>query len=247
MDLLSARAAMRPFGRPADLEVDFGAADRPGLVTSVLAQCAEESDPAHWWSQPVGARTAALLRLVAATEARETATLQARCVGAACGELFEFELPLRGLPGEDAGNEPIRVRLDETRSLTLRRPTGSDLRRWREARPASRADALRAMFDALVLDGRVESADEPMLAASIEAVDPLVSFGVACVCPACGAASEVPVDLEALALGRLAAHQRELLRQVHRLASHYGWTEAEVLAVPPARRASYLALIEAEG
>lgn len=247
MDSHSAPAALRPFGRPADLEVDFDAADRAGLVTSLLAQCAEESDPAHWWSQPVGARTAALLRLLAATEQRETATLQARCVGSGCGELFEFELPLRGLPGETADNEPMHIRLDESRWLTLRRPTGNDLRRWREARPASRADALRAMLDALVLDGRVDSADEPVLAASIEAVDPLVAFGVACVCPACGATSEVTVDLEALALGRLAAHQRELLRQVHRLASRYGWTEAEVLAVPQARRASYLALIEAEG
>ena len=57
---------------------------------------------------------------------------------------------------------------------------------------------------------------------------------------------EVAVDLEALALRRLYARQDALLATVHRLASRYGWTESEVLAVPARRRARYLALIEEE-
>ena len=33
-----------------------------------------------------------------------------------------------------------------------------------------------------------------------------------------------------------------LLREVHHLASAYGWSEAQILALTPARRASYLAM-----
>jgi hypothetical protein len=75
-------------------------------------------------------------------------------------------------------------------------------------------------------------------------MDPLVDFTVSCTCPACGDAQEVAVDLESFALASLARRQRALLQEVHRFASHYGWTESDVLAVPPARRAHYLLLIE---
>ncbi len=245
MDLASPNAAMRPFGAAADLDLDFGLADRPGLVTALLAQCAEPHDPAFWWSQPVGMRTAALLRLVALTEGRGEVALSAHCTAAACGEAFEFALPLQGLPGGEADPGPIRLRLDDRRSLTMRRPTGDDLRRWRAAQPASRAQALRLMMDSLLPSGEVAPEDEAAVSAAITALDPLVDFSVACRCPACGASNDVAVDLETLALARLVERQRALLHEVHRFASHYGWSEPEVLAVPPARRARYLALIEA--
>ena len=235
MDLFPSDVVTRPFGQAVDLDLDFGQADRPGLVTALLAQCGERGDPAFWWAQSVGRRTAALLRLVALTEQRDDISLSARCVGAACGESFEFELPLRSLPGGAAGAGPLRVQLDDERMLTMRRPTGEDLRRWRAAQPASRAEALRLMLDSLVLGGQAGPEDEAVVSASIAAMDPLVDFTVSCRCPACGASNEVAVDLEALTLALLLGRQRALLQEVHRLASRYGWTESEVLALPPAR------------
>ena len=237
---------MRPFGRAIDLNVDFGQADRPGLVTALLAQCGEQTDAEFWWDQPVGRRAAALLRLFALTEQRDEIALSARCAVAACGELFEFELPLRSLYGTAADDAPLHVRLDDTRAVTIRRPTGADLRRWREAQPASRTDAVRLMLDSLVVAGQVGVEDESSIATSIAAADPLVDFTVSCRCPACRAANEVAVDLEALALASLARRQRALMRDVHLFASHYGWTETEVLALPAARRACYAALIEGQ-
>jgi len=235
---------VRPFGHATDLDLDFSDEDRPELVTRLLAQCGERRDSAFWWSQPVGARTSALLRLVATTEQVDAFSFTARCSQVSCGETFEFELPLHALVAGADDTSPIRVALDGQRSVTLRRPTGGDLRQWRTARPASRAEAVRMMLDTLLLDGQVQSQDEARLAESVSAADPLVAFAVSCHCPACGAANEVPVDLDAAALARLGARQHALLREVHRLASHYGWTESEVLAIPPARRAQYLALIE---
>jgi len=246
MDLPPSRVAMRPFGHVADLDLDFGDKDRPDLVTRLLAQCGERRDPAFWWSQPVSVRTAALLRLVAATEQADAFSFTARCAQASCGETFEFELPLHALVGgaDDVG--PIRMPLDGERWVTMRRPTGDDLRLWRAARPASRVEAVRMMLDTLLLDGEVQPQDEARLSESITAADPLIAFTVSCHCPACGAANEVPIDLDAAALTRLGARQRALLREVHCLAWHYGWTESDVLAVPPARRAQYLAFIECQ-
>lgn len=236
-------AAMRPFGAAADLELDFGSADRPGLVTALLAQCDARRD-GYWWAQPVGRRTAALLRLLALTDHRAALALTSSCADPACGEAFEFELPLSALPDGASGDDPMVVRLDAERSAALRRPTGDDLRRWRDAAPASRDEAVRTMLSALVVGGEAGVGDEARLAEAMAAMDPLVAFSVSCHCPVCGAPSEVGVDLEALALKRLEARQRALVLEVHRFASAYGWTEAEVLALPPKRRARYLALMD---
>lgn len=237
---------MRPFGNAADLDLNFSQADRPALVTALLAQCGEERDAAFWWLQTVGERTAALLRLVALTEQREEIALCAKCWSHACGEPFEFELPLPSLPGGGTDPRPFLIQLDDGRALTMRRPTGEDLRRWRDAQPGSRVEALRLMLDSLLVNGQAGPEDEPTLSASIGAMDPLVDFTISCQCPACGARNEVAIDLETCALSSLAHRQRALLQEVHQLASHYGWTESEVLAVPASRRARYLALIEDE-
>ena len=103
------------------------------------------------------------------------------------------------------------------------------------------------MLDSLVLGGPIAPGDEAAISASISAMDPLVDFSVSCHCPACGAPNEVAIDLEMLALERLAARQTALLYEVHRFASFYGWTESDVLAVSPSRRARYLRLIEEHG
>ncbi len=144
------------------------------------------------------------------------------------------------------GDDPISLALGADRTLVIRRPTGEDLRRWRDAQPSSRSAAVRLMLDSLVISGQAGPADETVLSTTIAALDPLVAFSVTCHCPACGARNEIDVDLETLALARLAIRQRVLLREVHCIASRYGWTESEVLAVSPARRARYLELIEEE-
>jgi hypothetical protein len=102
------------------------------------------------------------------------------------------------------------------------------------------------MLESLVVVGDVALADEALVSAALAAADPLVDFTVSCACPACDAPNEVVVDLERLALSRLAAQQTQLLHDVHRLASRYGWTESDVLAMPPARRTRYLSFIDNE-
>jgi len=241
--------ALRPFGRAQDLELEFADGDRPGLVTALLAGCGETSDAEFWWAQTVGTRIAALLRVLALSEGDDALSVRLRCPAPACGEAFEVALPFAALastapPDEADAAQPVPVALAGGRSAGLRRPTGHDLRDWHRTPYASRQQAVAAMLAALVVEGAVTAEDEPTVADAMATHDPLVAFTVTCACPACGAESDHPVDLEAIALARLAAQQRALTCEVHVLASTYGWSERDILAVAPARRARYLALIE---
>jgi hypothetical protein len=233
-------ALARPFGaRAADLEIDFAHPDRPALVTALLAACVPPHDGEHWWERSVGARHRALLAMLHALDAAPPAQM-GTC--GACGERLEFELPVGDLAAWAVDETPVDI-AGVQRPLRVRRPNGRDLKAWQAHAPTppSTTDVLRG----LVIDGELRDEDVPRVAQALEQADPLVAFGVQVACPACGQDAEYEVDLEGLALTALAARQRALLHDVHRLASCYGWSEAQVLAVPPWRRAHYLAWIEA--
>src|SRR5215813_14215106 len=170
-------AALQPFGHIQDLELEFASADRPRLVTALLAGRGES--PEFWWGQTVGARIAALLRVVALTEGeRGVLVIGLRCGDDACGETFEIALPYDAL--FDAGSDgaaaaPERVPLAGGRTAVLRRPTGADLRDWRDGARESRPQAVAAMLDALVIEGEVEPDDMPVIAEAMAEHDPLVA------------------------------------------------------------------------
>lgn len=234
-DLAVERAVERSFGsRAADLDVDFTAADRPALVTTLLASCSD-ADAATWWGCSVGARTAGLLRLVMVTGERADAAavaLRPMLSCPHCGDRIEAELPLAELAALEPDEPAITFGPHR-----LRRPTGADLRTLRNEGEA------RWLQNWCAESGLPAMQSDAALAALAQA-DPLVGFEMTCRCPACGETATIEVDLEALALQRLAAQQRRLLREVHALAMHYGWSEAQILNVPAARRARYLELIE---
>ena len=64
-------------------------------------------------------------------------------------------------------------------------------------------------------------------------------------CPACGHAWQNMLDVADFVWRELAARGDRLLGEVHVLARAYGWREADILELPPARRAAYLALVSA--
>ncbi len=238
-------SAIRAFGRVEDLDLEFTSADRPNLVTQLLAQCAG-GDVEYWWTQPAGTRIAELLHLFVFSERTDHLELSARCLRAECGVTFGFELPLGEVASRAPRDESWEIVLPDDRRVRLRAPTGSDLRRWRSAAPATREQARRMMLDDLVVHGRFEASDVAAIANALLECDPLVAFTVTAECPGCGHAQEVAVDVEGLVLMHLGSRQRALIHDVHRLATHYGWTEPQVLAVPPQRRAVYLALLDRE-
>jgi hypothetical protein len=241
-----ASGAWRPFGCAEDLDVDFATKDRPTLVTALLASCGSPREAEFWWSQSVGARVGALLRLLAATDSIDHLRLLAHCRQPACAERFEFELPIAMLHDFVPNSETVQVLLNGGRPVSLRRPNGRDLHEWNSLKLQTRRAAIDTVLKSLMVEGQATPDDEPVLTEALSDLDPLVAFTVSCACPVCRSTNEVRVDLEEIVLARLRKKQRALLHEIHRLASHYGWTEVEVLAIPPHRRAHYLSMIEDE-
>lgn len=254
---VAALPAPRAFGAdPDDLSLEMARLPRPALTTALLARCGAVpgSDPANCernaWNLPLGTRIAQLLRLVAATTDEEELTAMLSC--AECQRPFEIALPIAELLRDSPSPaEPNVVPFATTdgRTTVFRRPTGHDQAEWQGRTFATEHEAVAAMVanlaggDAHPLT-ELTAADVPALAAALEHADPLVAFSVQTSCPHCGTADEIAVDLEALALERLKRYRRSLLVTVHRLASQYGWTESEILALPADRRREYRELIE---
>lgn len=78
-------------------------------------------------------------------------------------------------------------------------------------------------------------------------VGPLLDLDLAASCPACGAAQSVPFEIQRFLHGVMSRERRWLAREVHRLATAYGWGLSEILALPRSLRREYVALVEAEG
>jgi hypothetical protein len=75
--------------------------------------------------------------------------------------------------------------------------------------------------------------------------DPLAEILLHFDCPACSHAFDLGLDLAAFLWSELEGRAKRLLRDVHTLASAYGWSEAEVLSLSPARREFYLGMVRA--
>ena len=77
----------------------------------------------------------------------------------------------------------------------------------------------------------------------MQAADPLASVDLQLVCPDCEHVWEAAFDIVSQLWADVRIHARRLLREVHELASAYGWTEREILSLSQARRQEYLDLV----
>jgi hypothetical protein len=76
----------------------------------------------------------------------------------------------------------------------------------------------------------------------MEALDPGAWVSFALQCPECGAGWDAKLDPGELVWQKVRAEAERLLLDVDDLARAYGWTEAQVLALSPLRRAAYVQL-----
>lgn len=75
---------------------------------------------------------------------------------------------------------------------------------------------------------------------------PQLEIALEAVCPDCGAAFNAEIDLPFLLLTQMRADEPNLDWEVHFLAWHYHWSEAEILALTPTRRRRYIGLLQEE-
>jgi hypothetical protein len=206
----------------------------------LLAACASpsgERDPADW---PIGMRDAAIRDVYEATFGSGLEGV-ARCP--ACGERLEFEFDCHALPSASAIPGATEFAVGGSR---FRLPTSRDLVAvGDEADVDAAAHALlrRCCVDdagALACTEALVAEVEARIAALDEAAD--VRFALACA--SCGHAWDERFDIAAWCWDEVDFAARRLLVDVHRLASAYGWSEGEVLALGAVRRRAYLELIE---
>jgi hypothetical protein len=247
-----ARFLARPLAGD-DLDIDFGMASRPALVSALLGACLRTADgrpvgcDAAWrWN--VAERLQGLLALACASCGAGT-TAVARCSHPGCCQQVELELAFDAF----AGAPPAQVewQADDGALVRCQLPTGQDQHDWQHS------GAMDEQWLARRLVTAVDDAAPPAgwalppawvapIAAALDGADPLTALAVAVTCPYCDGALDVDVDLEALLLDELRRSQRALLEQIHQLANAYHWSERDIAALPAWRRARYVARIGAQ-
>jgi hypothetical protein len=227
-------------------------------ATALLARCVEGGESTAD-ALAVGDREALLLHLRRLTFG-ETMDCVLRCPEAACGKPMEFSLRIGELlvPPYPEMSRSHSLRIEDGAweySVTFRVPTAADLdaaaafaaedaeRGASELlqRCVIRADRDGSDCEAAALPAAVREA----IAAAMARHDPQAELELDLSCPNCGNAFSVVFDAAAFLLQEIDDAAAGLLRQVHILASHYGWSEDEILRIPAARRVRYLELVAA--
>jgi hypothetical protein len=196
---------------------------------------------------PVGERDRCLLALREATFGPRLAALVA-CP--ACGEHLELDLSVRDILALSPATEHALVLSGDDHEVHLRLPDSRDLLACAQADPDEAALVLmrRCVVRAQV-DGAIVAADAlpPALIAAagrlLAQADPQADLRFAITCIACQHAWRAPFDAAAFLWTEIESWTGRLLRDVHALACAYGWSERDILALGPARRARYLQMV----
>lgn len=206
------------------------------LVASLFPGEAIESDT-------LGARNRRLLALHAEVS---DAAIEARLRCGRCGTDNAFELPVADILACPVPDPAARVTVRAgKRRLTFRLPRMADLNAAAACDPD---DALGLIVERCRIGGAgpVPAAAVGRLSARFEALDPAARILVDLACAECGSALSASVDLAEFVAAGVDGLVDRLQREIHVLAGAYGWTEGEILALPPPRRRGYLAMIAAQ-
>jgi hypothetical protein len=208
-----------------------------------------EPDPGSWGALPIGERDRWLLTLHESLFGTELDTVAA-CP--ACGETLELRFPTTALhPGTVADDTPASLDC-EGWQVGFRLPGSDDL--IDAAASGDRDAALARLLERCVLglrhDGRpAEPADLPpsvieRLQQEMARRDPGADNRVALECPGCGHRFERRFDIGTYLWDELDDWAQRTLAEVHLLASAYGWSEPQILALGAARRRHYIELVQ---
>jgi hypothetical protein len=235
----------------ADLDINFDM-PRIDLVTALLANCllqvdGDAVDTELAWDLSVAKRLQGLLAIAHCSVGAST-TAVAICNNEECHGNVELELGLSSFAIET----PTKIDWlsPYNKNVSCRLPTGNDQRAWQQHRLHQ-----DCTDEAWLANRLIEQIDDcpPLseawlepLGIALEAADPLTALSIDTLCPFCGKSLCVELDLELLLIEGLRSQQRHLLEQIHRLASRYHWSEADIIAMPHWRRQRYLSRLAAE-
>jgi hypothetical protein len=204
-----------------------------------LAAAASGLPPDHVADLPLGACDRLLLELREQCFGARLDGL-ARCPG--CGTELDVGVEVDELRAEGAcGADELRAGADgggtvevAGRTITLRALTSRDI-------GSCGGDRDRLLARCLVGEPEPPAPEVlDVVEARLDALDPQAARTIDLDCPSCRVSWAASVDVTEFVWSEVDRFARRLLSDIHTLATAYGWREADVLAISPARRRFYL-------
>ena len=203
---------------------------------TMLAAACPEASPDSLAALTIGQRDTRLLALRELTFGSAVTGL-ADCP--ACGDKVELAFDCSEIrPATDA-EPPVELAMPANgRDVRFRLPTSADL---------LAVNGHQQLLERCLLGGGDPLPENVAraVAGKMASADPMAEVQLALRCPGCGHQWEELFDIVAFLWREISAAARRLLREVHTLASAYGWPESEILALGPARRRAYLEMVGA--
>jgi hypothetical protein len=215
----------------------------------LLSAACPERSPEELAKISIGSRDARLLTLREWTFGRRLTGIIA-CP--ACGQRLEIMVNVDDVraTASDSVREEFDLEWNEY-YVTFRLPNTVDLG---EASFSENRENMRAaLIRQCILKARRDDGDiaaDQLPAPVIEAVvsrmtehDPQADMHLALSCPGCGHRWQALFDIVSFFWSEIHVWALRLLREVHILATAYGWRESDLLAMSPLRRQAYLSMV----
>ncbi len=258
-------ARLRPLtGEDEAFLLEAGEALSPARRTTVLlSRCltrlgpCETVSPEAVQSLTVGDREALLLHLRGLSLGPRLRPVL-RCPNDPCKEAIELDLLVSDLllppyPQAEEWHEASVQGNGTAYRLRFRLPTGAD----QEAAaalaprdPEAAVELVRRRCATCWRDGSTSETTEEWppavadrLSAAMAELDPQAELRLNLTCPSCGRAISALFDTGSYLFQELAGRAKHLYREVHLLAFHYHWSEAEIMGLTVGRRRAYLDLL----
>ncbi len=219
-------------------------------AVTLLATACPEMTYAELASLPVGVRDARLLEL---RESLFGPALDCYAECPRCQARLEFRADVRALQSQtDKGAASHRELVCADERLTFRAPDSTDLAMLSHCADLDAARSLlieRCVIDAKrgdvpVAIGEISPQAFEQLSAELSASENCADISFALQCASCGQGWNLAFDVPAFLWSEVSALAKSYLHEVHALAWAYGWREADILAMSPARRRFYLDRVE---
>jgi hypothetical protein len=244
---------MRPLSVPELLDVWEHGLTQPPIqrALAILTAACSDTEPEALARLSIGERDGRLLTLREWLFGPRLLGL-AMCPG--CGERLELAFSTTDLRvtsdiepeaayGVDTAGYEVHFRLPNSRDLAA------------IAHHSDVAMARQALLERCLLTARHQGQQlgaeqlppqvTDAIAARMGQADPQAYLQLALVCPECGHQWHTTFDIAAFFWRELHAWANRTLRDVHLLATHYGWREMDILTMSPQRRQWYLHMVNA--
>lgn len=216
---------------------------------TLLATAMPETEAAELEQWSIGRRDASLLQLREILFGQQLVCV-ATCLH--CGTALELDFTTTDITAPPAVRDSLTFSLSTANGeyvVALRPINTVDLRAV--ANQPHGGQLLRRSVVQALRNGEPCSADSlpPELSGEIawrvETADPQAAVQLDLRCAECGYSWAATFDIASFLWSEVDYWAERTLREVHLLASSYGWSEAEILAMTPRRRQRYLDMVTA--